>query len=492
MPKIQALDPLDYVISMPQRHRMSQAVEVYDVVLVGTSLAHSILAASLNKLDVLHLDARDSYGDLDGNVPFALFQAASTAAVLTAETEALLPSGLTNLKLIPGSSSQALEPARHYNIELTPRVLFANSPLIDNLRDAGVQDYLEFRALSDFYLYDASNKALKRVPSSKEDIFTDKAMPLLTKRRLMKFVKACADEEEVPSELLEQPAEEALATQWKLSSPHIEALVYTLGRSPNALTSLAQCMNHVRRHVTSIGRLAGDFPAVSAVYGTGSELCQAFCRKAAVKGATYRLATEMRQMDEDGTCLLSDEETRIKTRWFIRSARFTKRVRAIRRILILSVDAESWQSSGNGGEGVIVAIPPSALGEANKLAVHAQILGHGSGACPASQTVLHLEVMIADMVEEGQWILDAAQGLLLGCANQAMEVIAGIQYCVLEQESPAVEAAHNDVCTIETRTTGDYAELVAEAKRVHTLITGTPDTFLPPHEMQGEEESNGM
>lgn len=471
---------------------MPTTVEEYDVVIEGTSLAHSILAASLPALRILHIDARDGYGALESLLPFTLLQAAEQATATTTAAShlaATLPNGLSHVKLLASSSNETLGSARHYNIECTPRLLLAGSTLVDVLRDAGIAEYMDFRALADFFLFDTAAGKLVRVPSTKEDIFTDKTMPLLTKRRLMKFIKACATEDLEGLGSANEPVEQALLQDWRLSEPYVHAFAYSLGRSQGHQTPVKECMQQVKQHVTSLGRLGRSFPAVLGMFGTGSELCQAFCRKAAVKGATYRLSTACRQ--EGGKLLLTGEDVEIHAKYLVRAAGFSERLTRMRRAVVLCGNAETWlQAHCQAGEGMVVAIPPAAFGKETTWAVHAQVQGASAGVCPKGKVILFLEVGMEDAhgMVEAERLLEQAQQLVLNLRHPALQVLAGVQYCVFQEEATMASAAQDSLNTIKTQVTGTYDELVEETRRVHALITGTTETFMVPALQEEQDE----
>ncbi|ORY81505.1 hypothetical protein BCR37DRAFT_380407 [Protomyces lactucae-debilis] len=314
-------------------------------------------------------------------------------------------------------------------------------------------------------------------------------MPLLTKRRLMKFIKACATEDLEDLEMVDEPVEQALLRNWRLSEPYVHAFAYTLGRSSGHPTPIQECMRQIKQHVTSLGRLGGTFPAVLAMFGTGSELCQAFCRKAAVKGATYRLSTACRQ--EGGRLLLSEEDVEIRAKYLVRAAGFSNRVTRMRRAIVLCGDAETWlKAHCQAGEGMVMAFPPEALGEEATWAVHAQLQGASAGVCPKGQVVLLLEVEVEDTagMDEAERLLEHAQQLMLNLTQPAMQVATGVQYCVLQEAASMASAAQDSLQTIQTQVTGTYDDIVEEARRVHALITGTTETFMVPSPQDEQDE----
>lgn len=81
-----------------------------------------------------------------------------------------------------------LKSSRSYNLDSTPKFLGSRDALVETLIRSGVGRYLEFKSVDDIYILDQRLKSLEKVPSSKEDIFINKSVSLIEKRKLMKFL----------------------------------------------------------------------------------------------------------------------------------------------------------------------------------------------------------------------------------------------------------------------------------------------------------------
>ena len=89
--------------------------------------------------------------------------------------------------------------SRHYAISLCPSLIPSEGNLIDALVKSGVSRYGEFRlldALGVIRMSGAASAELHRVPSTKEDIFKDKDISLITKRKFMKMLQFAIGEYE--------------------------------------------------------------------------------------------------------------------------------------------------------------------------------------------------------------------------------------------------------------------------------------------------------
>ena len=81
-------------------------------------------------------------------------------------------------------SEHLLKHARDYAISLSPGVLPATGPLITALVQSGVARYSTFKLLDAIGIYRA-NGGVETIPASKEDVFKNKALSLIEKRKLI-------------------------------------------------------------------------------------------------------------------------------------------------------------------------------------------------------------------------------------------------------------------------------------------------------------------
>jgi len=75
---------------------------------------------------------------------------------------------------------------RRYALTLFPSLMISRGELVSTLISSDVSKYVGFRLLDGVSVWNADEAAFKRVPGSKEDVFKDKSISLLDKRRLMK------------------------------------------------------------------------------------------------------------------------------------------------------------------------------------------------------------------------------------------------------------------------------------------------------------------
>ncbi|KAI9266672.1 hypothetical protein BDA99DRAFT_436598 [Phascolomyces articulosus] len=182
---------------------------------------------------------------------------------------------ITTIDLQPSISKlnalqNTMHASRSYNLDLTPKLLSCNGKLVEILIRSGVGRYLEFKGVDDIGIYDSEEERLDRVPSSKQDVFTNKAINLVDKRKLMRFLTFAIDFDSNP-EVLEGKEK--------------ERRVKYISRYAPTKIGLEQTQAFVR----SMGRFnKGGY--LCPLYGGGSEIAQAFCRVCAVFGGVYILS----------------------------------------------------------------------------------------------------------------------------------------------------------------------------------------------------------
>uniref|UniRef100_A0A0E0C0H9 hydroxymethylglutaryl-CoA lyase n=1 Tax=Oryza meridionalis TaxID=40149 RepID=A0A0E0C0H9_9ORYZ len=257
----------------------------FDVVLCGTGLPESVLAAAC---------------------------AAAGKTVLHVETSGAVP-----------------EPSRRFTADLVgPRLLYCADEAVDLLLRSGGSHHVEFKSVEGgTLLYWGGD--LYPVPDSRQAIFKDTTLQLREKNLLFRFFKlvqahiaasaagaAAAGEGEASGRLsdedLDLPFVEFLKRQ--NLSPKMRAVVlYAIAMADYDQDGVESCerllttregVKTIALYSSSIGRFANAEGAfIYPMYGHG-ELPQAFCRCAAVKGALY-LVKVLRM---PATALLVDEE----------------------------------------------------------------------------------------------------------------------------------------------------------------------------------------
>uniref|UniRef100_A0A0E0JGV4 Rab escort protein 1 n=1 Tax=Oryza punctata TaxID=4537 RepID=A0A0E0JGV4_ORYPU len=308
----------------------------FDVVLCGTGLPESVLAAACAAAGktVLHVDPNPFYGSLFSSLPLPSLPSflspspsddpvpSPSADTSAAASDAAIDLRRRNLYSEVETSGAVPEPSRRFTVDLVgPRLLYCADEAVDLLLRSGGSHHVEFKSVEGGTLlyWDGD---LYPVPDSRQAIFKDTTLQLKEKNLLFRFFKlvqahiaasAAAGEGEASGKLsdedLDLPFIEFLKKQ--NLSPKMRAVVlYAIAMADYDQDGVDSCerllttregVKTIALYSSSIGRFANAEGAfIYPMYGHG-ELPQAFCRCAAVKGALYVLRMP-------ATALLVDEE----------------------------------------------------------------------------------------------------------------------------------------------------------------------------------------
>ncbi|CEP64887.1 GTPase-activating protein MRS6 LALA0_S14e01508g [Lachancea lanzarotensis] len=389
--------------------------EKVDVVLVGTGLVESILAAALSwqGSSVLQIDANSYYGD--------------TSATLTIdqlnqwvqEVNRGQSKCYDNAKLhISGLMGRGSYKSRDFGIDLSPKILFAKSDLLSILLKSRVHQYLEFQSLSSFHTYE--NDSFERLTNTKQEIFTNPSLPLMTKRNLMKFIKFVLDwtnQPEIWDAYKDKPVASFLVEKFKLERAQVYELIFSIGLCYNIDVKTPEALQRIRRYLTSFD-VYGPFPVLYSKYGGPGELSQGFCRSAAVAGATYKLNESMISYNPDSRIAVFSDGSKVSvtekvviapTQCPKNSGNVPEQKYEVQRLTcVVDKTCSEWFTEGENA--AVVVFPPDSLKSGNRQAVQVLIMGSGSDVCPAGTSVWYLSTTESGV--RGEMDLDAALGAL--------------------------------------------------------------------------------
>lgn len=308
----------------------------FDLVVVGTGLSESIIAAAASRVgkSVLHVDENEYYCGF-----WASFNLDSFVTHLDrCRKDDPLKCRLKNVEQrwlqfseefpeINGwNKEKILNEKRRFNIDLVPKVNketslhdlfyqhlyvsfqlnYCNGKLVELLISSNICRYTEFRAVDK--VLTVLNGTLGVVPGSRADIFTNKNVSIIEKRLLMKFMtqsmdydkEADGDEKNEFREFPEDGKFIDLMKQQRLSEKLIHYILYSMCMG-NDETTFKEGIERIRNYLSSIGRY-GNTPFLFPMYGCG-EIPQCFCRLCAVFGGVYclgRSVNEVKKADSNG------------------------------------------------------------------------------------------------------------------------------------------------------------------------------------------------
>ncbi|KAI3840515.1 hypothetical protein MKX03_008957 [Papaver bracteatum] len=310
---------------------------VFDLIVVGTGLPESIIAAaaSVAGKTVLHVDSNSFYGSGFSSLSldeFTSFLHAQKTVPESTLSDSPVVNGSSNVdgekdyvifdlktKSIYSDIEISSLPeqgsvkacSRKFNLDLSgPRVMFCADSVVNLLLKSGGKHHVEFKSIDGSFIY-GSNGELSAVPDSRSAIFKDRSLGLTEKNQLMRFFKLVQAHIEGSTEHAEGSDETRRIKDEDLESPFIEFLnkqrlptkiksmiLYAIAMADHDQEKPELCKNLLKTKDgieslalfhSSIGRFTNALGAmIYPIYGQG-ELPQAFCRCAAVKGALYVL-----------------------------------------------------------------------------------------------------------------------------------------------------------------------------------------------------------
>jgi len=176
--------------------------------------------------------------------------------------------------------------SRKFNLDLTPRLLFARGPMVELLISSNISRYTEFKSVT--RVLTLLEGKLEQVPSSRSDVFNTKHISVVEKRVLMKFLTQCLQEGEGEEETNKTFGEYLKSHRLTPNLTHF--VVHSIAMTPLDCPQ-ATGLQATRKFLSSLGRF-GPTPFLWSMYGTG-ELPQAFCRLCAVFGGIYYLGRSL-------------------------------------------------------------------------------------------------------------------------------------------------------------------------------------------------------
>ncbi|KAH9888599.1 GDP dissociation inhibitor-domain-containing protein [Xylariomycetidae sp. FL2044] len=385
--------------------------ETWDAVICGTGLQQSLLALALSRSSkrILHLDPNNYYGQHEATL--SLREAESWAESRAGPGPQRDVFRHPSVWRHPDAETLGLSSPRAYALALAPQIIHTRSRLLQQLVSSRSYRQIEFLAVGSFFVYSAAthttDAALARIPSSREDIFSSRAIPTRSKRQLMKFLKFVVDfdseQRTVWQEHALEPLATFLATEFKLDED-LQTYLLALTLSLDGKVTVEQGLRSINRQLTSIGVFGPGFCAVYPKWGGLSEVAQAACRAGAVGGGVYMLATDVEVEDgevNDGIPLKLSNGVPVRTRNLVTSDQNTKADGPVitRLVAVVNASLDSlFESTVEGAPPPAVAIvafpaPFTDVGGGHfSEPVYALVHSSATGECPTGQTVIYLTI----------------------------------------------------------------------------------------------------
>lgn len=404
-----------------------------------------------------------------------------------------------------------LQKDRQFALDLSPKLLFSSGGMVNLLIKSNVGRYLDFKAVELVSIWDDDcGGGLQKVPGSKEDVFKDTRISLIDKRRLMKFLTnsltaadslvadaATTTTDNSAADIIGATKDESfmeylnkIGLAENLKQVIINAMCLFPNKDAQTAATVKEGVGATRRYLESVGKF-GKTPFLSGMYGTASELCQAFCRLSAVYGGLYILDFDPTIEQIGDEFHVSKGEIQLCAPKIICSPSYMKnlqgssvaipnstKTRISRAVLILSGPLPGL------GQLSFVVFPPETTGNC----IYLLQMGSENGVCPEGYFLAYL---FTDSVSESsESDLSATVRKLLGpnqsdSADTAPQCIFSIYY----QHDIKISGFQDSNIILTPQTEGATSihleTTVDEAKRLFETLCPDHEFFpAPPPEMQ--------
>ena len=187
-----------------------------------------------------------------------------------------------------------LNDSKFFAIDVIPGMVPCDGDLVHLLKEANVGRYIDFKLLEATYVYLPTLERFEKVPATKEDVFQNKSLSLIEKRKVMKCLTMIQtmDEEQLSMSLHQETPFADFLQKW-LPDAWIDVMLYACAGATSSQEQMTteQGARRVRQMFQSMS-IYGPSAYLLPMYGV-SEIAQAFCRVSAIYGATYRLAHDV-------------------------------------------------------------------------------------------------------------------------------------------------------------------------------------------------------
>ncbi|RSL73317.1 hypothetical protein CEP54_000475 [Fusarium duplospermum] len=468
---------------------------LWDVVISGTGLQQSLLALALSRSgkNILHVDPNDYYGGCEA--AFSLQEADEWAEKHSSADDGKLFAAAEVKRDADSPAS-----TRAYNLALAPQLIHSRSKLVTQLVDSKAFRQIEFLAVGSFYIYQPPSESsptpsLSRIPSTREDVFSNTSIPARSKRSLMKFLKFVLDYESEPQTDVwhprgDEPLAEFLASEFKLDAT-LQSYVVTLTLSHDGNISVRDGLAIISRHLTSMGVFGPGFAAVYPKWGGLSEVAQVGCRAAAVGGAVYMLGSGIKDLKKpepdqaDAPLALTfTNDIEVKAKLVVQgneeSDPENRRINRLTAVTNSDLSAlfELLTEGAPTPAVAVVAFPTGSISDADgkpsEYPVYAMVHSSDTGECPPGQYAIYLSTV---RTSSAKIVLEKTLSSLLAAVADGQQVPPCIYQLYYEQSIGASTLNVDGSVTTFSSSLSSLAfddSLLDSVQQAWGLVTGGP------------------
>ncbi|KAI8869017.1 rab GTPase activator [Ramicandelaber brevisporus] len=275
--------------------------------------------------------------------------------------------------------------SRDYAIDMVPKFMMANEPLVQVLVQTDVTRYLEFKLVKGSYVL--RDDRVAKVPANEKEALTSPLMGLFEKRRMrnfLEFIQKWDDKDASTHQGINLdifPMREVYA-KFGLEPGTQDLIGHSLALYSNddyKERPARETYTRIKLYVNSIARYGGS-PYIYPLYGLG-ELPQGFARLSAIYGGTYMLRKPIEKVLTDESSgkfvgVVSEGETAKAPMVIGDPSYFPERVvktgRVVRAICLLDHPIPST----NNDEAVQIILPQNQIKRANDIYIAAVSSAH--------------------------------------------------------------------------------------------------------------------
>lgn len=432
-----------------------------DVLISGTGLAQSLIAAACARAgrSTTHVDAVAAYGGHFGSFQCSAHHGSAFDAPVTSAHRVCAFGACVNAssgaltvdayaRLAGEASSSPPTTARGYSIDLAgPRVLLGADEFVETLVRSHAHKYVEFKAVEKTYVIRGGRA--EPTASHRSDVFKDNTLSGQEKRALMRFLKLAhmdAMRDAAQRRRSGRNGEEtnvavgAPGSEWGAdgastatddfasaggdglkieSNERMDAfllrhglserlrthVMYALALQTRADCDAARAMDDLKVYILSVAKYGPQTGAcLIPVYGAG-DIPQAFCRVAAVQGATYVLRQGLRDVDMDAKRVASvrtvgGQDIRVEAVFLPAPAPANGKI-SVHAVCVIDASLVAEH------EEVLIVFPPGSVREDSKVAARALQIGSRTGCCPSGRFILH----VSHVIDQGEDASDVYRDL---------------------------------------------------------------------------------
>ncbi|KAI9293230.1 FAD/NAD(P)-binding domain-containing protein [Neoconidiobolus thromboides FSU 785] len=320
-----------------------------------------------------------------------------------------------------GEIMEVFKKDRDFLLEKNFKFLLSKGEMVELIQNSKAFNYLEFQLLNEELIF-LDDKFIK-VPFNKEQVFSNDDLSLIDKRKLVRFLKfafSFQEQEQVWEEYKNRPLELFLREKFQLNENLINALFYSILYELNDIyqINVIEGLVEIQKFIKSMG-VYGNHSLIYPLYGSGSELSQAFCRISAIHSGIYILNEPILGITKNDN-IINDNESQqfsftVKTEQFKIN---TETIIINSEHLLDNLIEESLEIEGYHYKSINIikleisnSIQHLTIPIKDLPPIHCFILNSNAKVCPQGYSIIYVSTYYTKLQSEDETFLKLQQGL---------------------------------------------------------------------------------